>query len=77
MQLQLPFEAGEKLEALGTAITSQSLKTYLMQFCLGLVFIAMLWPYLLDLRENLRQKVARMTRGERERATVLRALGDR
>lgn len=77
MQLKLPFGTGEKLAALGTAITSQAIKTYLLQGLLGLIFLAMLWPYLLELSENLRRALARMTRGEREGETVLRALSDR
>ena len=76
MQLELPF-GGEKLAALGTAITSQSIKTYLLQGFLGLVFVAMLWPYLLELGEKLHRALERMTSGERERETVLHALGDR
>lgn len=77
MQLQLPFGAGEKLAAVGTAITSQSLKTYLLNAFLGLVFVAMLWPYLLELSEKLKRALARMTQGEREREAVLHALGNR
>lgn len=72
--MQLPDVIGDKLGALGAAITAQSVRPFLLKTVLGLLVVAMVWPYLVDVWYMLREAFERATDGVRARQTAARTV---
>lgn len=75
--MQLLFGVGDKLAALGEAITSQSVRSGLLKLLLGMVFIAMVWPFLVEATLAAREAITRATAGKRSRKRALQTLQER
>ena len=72
--MKLPFDINPSLEALGAYIASQSGRFYVVELCLALAFVVIVWPYLVEATHLLRGALARLAGGDQETRAALEQL---
>ena len=72
--MKLPFDISPSLGALGAYIASQSRRFYVVELCLALTFVVMVWPYLVKATHLLRGALARLAGGDQETRAALEQL---
>lgn len=75
--MQLPSGMADKLSAVGDAITSQTIKFFVLKLLLGLLFFAISWPYVVELSFLARDGLARLKHAARQPSRLLRGIRKR